>query len=124
MDKGNEGYFGNYGNLSDIQKWDRQNIATMKLQGIFSVSSHNSTTTNYLMADAEEEYLPKPMTITHPTYNLEGNYQVGTLERYEVISNQSPDTSVNGALSFIDGDLWLHVKTYVGIDYRKQTNNW
>ena len=118
-DKGNEG-FGNYGNLSDIQKWDRANIATMKLQRIFSISSHNSTTTNYLMADGEEEYLLKPMTITHPTYELQGNYQVGTLERYEVISNQPPDTTINGATSFIDGDLWLHVKTFAGLDFRKE----
>jgi hypothetical protein len=118
-DKGNEG-FGNYGDLSDIQKWDRQNIATMKLQRIFSVSSYNAITTNYLMADGEEEYLLKPMTITHPTYSLEGNYQVGTLERYEVISNQAPDTTINGAVSFVDGDLWLHVTSFAGLDYRKQ----
>ena len=117
-DKGNEG-FGNYGDLSGIQKWDRQNIATMKLQRIFSVSSYNSTTTNYLMADGEEEYLLKPMTITHPTFELQGNYQNSIIERFEVVSNQAPDTSVNGAISFVEGDLWLHVLTFAGTDYRK-----
>jgi hypothetical protein len=117
-DKGNEG-FGNYGNLSDQQKWDRQNIATMKLQRIFSISSHNATTTNYLMADGEEEYLLKPMTITHPTYNIQGDYQNSPIERFEVISDVAPNTTTNGATSFVEGDLWLHVLTYVGTDYRK-----
>jgi hypothetical protein len=117
-DKGNEG-FGNYGELSDIQKWDRQNIATMKLQRIFSVSTYNASTTNYLMADGEEEYLLKPMTILHPTFTFQGDYQNNMLERFEVISNQAPNTTTNGAASFIEGDLWLHVLTYAGSDYRK-----
>jgi len=117
-DKGNEG-FGNYGDLSDIQKWDRTNIASMKLQRIYSVSSHNSTTTNYLMADGEEEYLLKPMTISHPTYVLQGDYQNSMLERFEVISDVAPNTSTNGATSFVDGDLWLHVLTFTGVNYRK-----
>ncbi len=116
--KGNEG-FGNYGSLSDSQKWDRTTIASMKLQRLFSISSPNSITTNYLMADGEEEYLLKPMTINHNTFKLLGNFENNTLEMYEVISNQEPDTSTNGALPFIDGDLWLHVLTYGGTDYRK-----
>jgi hypothetical protein len=41
------------------------------------------------------------------------------LERFEVISNQAPNTTTNGAASFIEGDLWLHVLTYAGSDYRK-----
>jgi hypothetical protein len=114
-DKGNEG-FGNYGGLSDTQKWDRQNIATMKLQRIFSVSSYNASTTNYLMADGEEEYLLKPMTILHPTFTLQGDYQNNMLERFEVISDQAPS---NDATSFVEGDLWLHVLTFAGVNYRK-----
>ncbi len=114
--------FGGYGQISDMQKWDRQNIAVMKLQRIFSVSSYNSTTTNYLMADGEEEYLLKPMTITHPTYNLEGNFET-MLERFEVISDVAPDTSTNGASEYVEGDLWLHVLIFGGTDYRKNPVN-
>jgi hypothetical protein len=116
-DKGNVG-FGNYGTSSDIQKWDRYNIATMKLQRIFSISSHTSSITNYLMADGEEEYLLKPMTIDHPTYAISGNFE-NMLERFEVISNIAPNTGINNAESNVEGDLWLHVLTFNGSDYRK-----
>jgi hypothetical protein len=116
-DKGDTG-FGKYGASSDIQKWDRQNIATMKLQRIYSISSINSATTNYLMADGEEEYLLKPMTIDHPTYAINGNFE-DMLERFEVISNIAPNTGINEATSNVEGDLWLHVLTFNGSDYRK-----
>lgn len=116
-DKLNDG-FGSYGTNSDLQKWDRENIATMKLQRIFSISSYNATTTNYLMADGEEEYLLKPMTITHPTYAVSGNYE-DALERFDIISNIAPDTSTNGAIEFNENELWLHVLTFTGTDYRK-----
>lgn len=116
-DKGDVG-FGKYGTSSDIQKWDRQNIATMKLQRVFSVSSHNTSTTNYLMADGEEEYLLKPMTIDHPTYAISGNFE-NMLEMFKVISNVAPNTAINGATNNVEGDLWLHVLTYSGSDFRK-----
>jgi len=116
-DKKDDG-FGGYGLISDTQKWDRQNIATMKLQRIFSISSHNSTTTNYLMSDGEEEYLLKPMTITHPTISIQGSYE-NMLERIDVISLSPPNTSTNGALEYIEGNIWLHVLSYAGSDFKK-----
>jgi len=116
-DKRDDG-FGGYGPISDLQKWDRTNIASMKLQRIYSISSHNSTTTNYIMADGEEEYLLRPMTISHPTYMIDGNYE-DILERMDVISLTPPDTSPNGALEYIEGNVWLHVLTYGGTDFKK-----
>jgi hypothetical protein len=102
--------------FSDKQGWDRKEIASMKLQRLFSISDKSSTTTNYVMADGEEEYLLKPITITHDTFSFTGN-TTNALERYEVISLSAP-TSTNpdlftysGATDYVEGDLWLHVQS-------------
>jgi hypothetical protein len=111
--------FGSYGDTSDDQSWDKTAIASMPLQRMFSVSGVTETTiydslflrtgrTNYLMPDGEEEYLLMPMTIDHNTFSITGQ-TVDTLERFEVISYYYPDTSPNGALQYIEGDLWLYV---------------
>jgi hypothetical protein len=105
--KGREG-FGLYGTYSDSQTWDRLAIASMKLQRIFSISGVTSTVTNYLMPDGEEEYLLKPMTIDHPTFAFTGGTE-DMLERFEVISYDIPDTSPDGAIDYVEGDLWLYV---------------
>jgi len=116
--KGGTG-FGGYGSLSDDQAWDKTAIASMPLQRIFSVSGVTETTiydslflrtgrTNYLMPDGEEEYLLKPMTIDHSTFSVTGD-TVDMLERFEVVSYYPADTSANGALQYIEGDLWLYV---------------
>jgi hypothetical protein len=105
--KGGTG-FGGYGLTSDKQKWDRTTVASMKLQRLFSISGATNTTTNYLFADGEEEYLLKPITITHPQYSFTGN-TTDMLERFENISLSAPSTSSNDAISYVEGDVWLHV---------------
>jgi hypothetical protein len=107
--KGGTG-FGAYGNGSDLQRWDRTAIASMKLQHLFSISGATNTTTNYLFADGEEEYLLKPMTITHPQYSFTGN-TTDMLERFENISLSAPATGPTLAVGFVEGDVWLHVQS-------------
>ena len=102
--------FGSYSTAEDDQQWDRSSIASMKLQRLFSVSGATSTTTNYLMADGEEEYLLKPMTITHPQYSFTGN-TTDMLERFENISLSAPATGSTLAVGFVEGDIWLHVQS-------------
>lgn len=92
--------------LDDDQLWDRTAIGAQKLQRMISVSGVTNTTTNYLMADGEEEYLIKPMTKTHNTFSFEGNYP-DSLERFEAIRLTTPTS----ATEFVEGDLWLHVLT-------------
>ena len=99
--------FGLYSSASDTQSWDRSKIAAMKLQRIFSINDVSSTTTNYLMADGEEEYLLKPITIIHNTFAITGGTE-DMLERFEVI-DYSPPPDLNNTVGFIEGDLWLHV---------------
>ena len=103
--------FGSYiPNLSDRQKWDKNptdGVAQMRLQRLFSVSgttTYDLDNTNYVMADGEEEYLLKPMTITHPVYWFTGDYE-DSLERFEEISYSAPSSTD----TYIDGDLWLQV---------------
>ena len=103
-DKGGNG-FGPYGNNSDQQRWDRTAIASMKLQRIFSISNVNNSSTNYNMFDGEEEYLLRPMTITHNMFSTQGNYE-DMLERFENISLLAPSGVATG---FTEGDMWLHV---------------
>jgi hypothetical protein len=92
--------------LDDDQLWDRTAIGAQKLQRMVSVSGVTNTTTNYLMADGEEEYLIKPMTKTHNTFSFVGNYP-DSLERFEAIRLTAPTS----ATEFVEGDLWLHVLT-------------
>ena len=117
-DKGGTG-FGGYGPISDDQAWDKTAIASMPLQRMFSISGVTETTiydslflrigrTNYLMPDGEEEYLLMPMTIDHSTFSVTGS-TVDILERFEIISYYPADESPNGALQYIEGDLWLYV---------------
>ena len=103
-DKG-DGGFGPYGSTSDIQKWDRNAIASMPLQRIFSISGTTEDKTNYLMKDGLQEFLLKPMTINHPTFSYVGGTE-DMLERFDVISYDAPLTYDP---SFIEGDLWLEV---------------
>jgi hypothetical protein len=105
--KGGTG-FGPYDTYSDNQTWDRSAIASMKLQRLFSISGVTATSTNYLMPDGEEEYLLMPMTIDHNTFFVTGSTE-DMLERFDVISYDTPDTSVNGAIDYIEGNLWLYV---------------
>jgi len=100
--------FGRYGDYSDSQTWDKSAVASMKFQRLFSISGVTATSTNYLMPDGEEEYLLKPMTITHNTFAFTGDTE-DMLERFEVISYETPNISENGALEYIEGDLWLYV---------------
>lgn len=100
-DKGATGF-----GADDDQFWDRTLIGSQKLQRMVSVSGTTSTTTNYLMADGEEEYLIKPMTKTHNTFSFVGNYP-DSLERFEAIRLSAPTS----ATEFVEGDLWLHVLT-------------
>jgi hypothetical protein len=103
--------FGSYnGNYSDQQHWDRTTIASKKLQRLFSVSNSTSTTTNYLFSDGEEEYLLKPMTITHPQYSFTGD-TTDMLERFENISLYAPPTGSTLAVNYVEGDIWLHVQS-------------
>lgn len=118
-DKKGEG-FGTVGGTSDDQSWDKSEIAHMKLQRLFSVSGATdydlgtSTTdghSNYLMANGEEEYLLRPMTIEHDVFWFYGSYE-DALERFEAISySQPPDITQNGAQNngYIEGELWLEV---------------
>lgn len=108
--------FGNYGSTSDDQTWDRNAIASMPLQRIFSISGATSTQTNYVMPDGEEEYVLKPMTMTHDTFSVTGNTS-DSLERFEVISLWPPDTTEGGAIQYVEGDLWLYVVTYDPNEY-------
>ena len=96
--------FGEYSNLANLQQWDRTAIASMKLQRIKSINNVNSMTTNYIFNGNNEEFLLKPMTITHNTFYFSGNTE-DSLERFEVVSYNIP-TNTN---SFIEGDLWLRV---------------
>ena len=118
--KGGTG-FGPYSDAtSDKQKWDRNptTIATEKLQRMFSIGVESGTTTNYLMADGEEEYLLKPMTITHAGFSVTGNTE-DMLERFENISCNTgmtgctlvslPNTTAGAAVNNVEGDLWLVV---------------
>jgi len=101
---------------ADLQQFDRNNIATQKLQRMVSIGSSTSTTTNYLMADGEEEYLIKPMTKDHATYFFEGNY-TDMLERFEIITlagGSTPDPVI-----YVEGDLWLEVLTHGPTGFRK-----
>jgi hypothetical protein len=83
----------------------------MKLQRMFSISGATATSTNYLMGDGEEEYLLKPMTITHPQYSFTGN-TTDMLERFENISLSAPSTTANAAqYTNVEGDIWLHVQS-------------
>ncbi len=108
--KGGEG-FGPYNSSSDDQFWDKSKIASMKLQRIYSISNTSGTTTNYLFADGEEEYLLKPMTISHPQYSFTGN-TTDMFERFENISLSAPDTTANAAqYTNVEGDIWLHVQS-------------
>jgi hypothetical protein len=102
-DRRGEG-FGGGGSSAYKQRWDRNRIATQKLQRIFSVSSVNNTTTNYLFPDGEEEYILKPMTKTHPTFSWLGDY-TDMIERFDEVSTNPP---VNPQ-RYIEGDLWLQV---------------
>ena len=103
--------FGSYGAAEDDQQWDRTSIASMKLQRMFSISGATATSTNYLMGDGEEEYLLKPMTITHPQYSFTGN-TTDMLERFENISLSAPSTTANDAqYTNVEGDIWLHVQS-------------
>ena len=103
--------FGSYGAAEDDQQWDRTSIASMKLQRMFSISGATATSTNYLMGDGEEEYLLKPMTITHPQYSFTGN-TTDSLERFENISLSAPSTTANAAqYTNVEGDIWLHVQS-------------
>jgi len=113
-DKRGEG-FGEYGNDSDKQSWNKTKIASMKLQRLFSINDEympgTGYTTNYNFADGEEEYLLKPMTITHPQYSFTGN-TTDMLERFENISLLAPDTTPNAAqYTNVEGDIWLHVQS-------------
>jgi hypothetical protein len=118
-DKGGEG-FGPYTTSDDNQHWDRTRIASMKLQRLFSISDATKPstgyTTNYVMADGEEEYLLKPITINHETFAFTGN-TTDSLERYEEIKDFPPTGTTQGqfgyyiAEDYVEGDLWLHVQS-------------
>ena len=103
--------FGPTGTNQTTQEWDKTNIATMKLQRIFSIENYGDTTTNYVFDDGEEEYLLRPMTKDHETFVFE-NVNISdnlVLERFEVISSYAPDVSAYGASAYTEGNLWLHV---------------
>jgi hypothetical protein len=101
--------FGPYGTNSDTQKWDRSNIANMQMQRIFSINNVTATTTNYVMNDGEEEYLVRPMTITHNTISIDGDYD-DIIERFDYISTLPPDNiNVGGASGFTENEIWLKV---------------
>lgn len=116
-----EGFgFGRFGSRSDDQGWDKTKIVSMPLQRIFSVSGVTETKifdpvynrmgrTNYLMADGEEEYILKPMTMSHRTFSFNGDTE-DSLERFDVITIEpyAPDDYPN-ATRFVEGDLWLQV---------------
>jgi hypothetical protein len=103
-DKYGEGF-----GLNDFQAFKRNAIAVRPLQRMLSLSGSTATTTNYLMADGEEEYIMKPMTKTHATFNYVGNFP-DMLERFEVITLSGSATP--NATLYVEGDLWLEVETY------------
>ena len=109
-DKRGTGFGGYTSGVEDDQHWDRTAIASMKLQRLFSISGATNTTTNYLMSDGEEEYLLKPMTITHPQYSFTGD-TTDMLERFENISLSAPPTGSSLAVNYVEGDVWLHVQS-------------
>ena len=93
--------------ISDNQKWDRNRVGTGKLQRMVSIGNVGSTTTNYLMADGEEEFILKPMTKDHPLFSWDGNY-TDMIERFDIIT----ETGITlNAVDFVEGDLWLEVLT-------------
>jgi hypothetical protein len=114
--------FGSFdSNFQDDQQWDKTSIASMKLQRLFSIGSTTMPTTgyttNYVMADGEEEYLLKPITKTHNGHFFDGNY-VDMLERFENITcgNSAcggpisiPPIGNDLAQGFVEGDIWLVV---------------
>jgi len=115
-DKQGEG-FGQYGVNSDTQKWDRTNIAIMPLQRMYSINNINDTTTNYLMNDDEEEYLLRPMTITHPTTLVTGNFAVDDIiERFDNISTLPPNTTEGAASGYTENEIWLKVTSGTTLD--------
>lgn len=122
-DKGGIG-FGPYNENSDKQKWDRSVIASMKIQRIFSINNYISTETNYIKTDGDEKYLLMPMTINHPTYTFNGNYE-DTLERFTEITGYPPNSN-----RYNEQDLWLYVVSgttddpLIGIIYVFVNNMW
>lgn len=106
-DKKGEG-FGLYGTGSDRQSWDRYHIASMPLQRIFSINDVTSNVSNYVMKDGEEEYLLRPMTITHNNIFIEGDYE-GIIERFNYISYSAPNTGSGMASGYTEAEVWLHV---------------
>ena len=105
--------FGSFNtNSQDDQTWDKTVIAVEPLQRLHSISGmansgifSTGNTTNYVMADGEEEYLLKPITKNHPGYFFDGNY-TDMLERFENISYSAP---IGPAVGFVEGDVWLQV---------------
>jgi len=105
--------FGSFdSNLLDDQQWDKTVIAVQPLQRLHSISGmitsgkfSTENTTNYVMADGEEEYLLKPITKDHPGYVFDGDY-ADMLERFENISFSAPSGS---AVGYVEGDVWLQV---------------
>ena len=96
----------------DDQQWDKTVIAVEPLQRLHSISGmansgifSTGNTTNYVMADGEEEYLLKPITKTHDGHVFDGDY-TDMLERFENISYFAPSGSSVGN---VEGDIWLHV---------------
>jgi len=105
--------FGSFdSNWLDDQQWDKTVIAVQPLQRLHSISGmitsgkfSTENTTNYVMADGEEEYLLKPITKDHPGYVFDGDY-ADMLERFENISYSAPSGS---AVGYVEGDVWLQV---------------
>lgn len=109
-DKQGEG-FGPSGSLSDQQSFTKNpdTIASMKLQRMFSINNETGTTTNYVMADGEEEYMLKPMTKDHDTFKWQGNYG-SSIERFEYTEyNVTPNLTPGAASGNTEGDLWLNI---------------
>jgi len=103
--------FGASGGLSDQQTFlkNPSTIASMKLQRIFSIGSETGTTTNYVMADGEEEYMLKPITKDHDTFKWPGNYG-SSIERFEYIKySGTPNLYFGAASGETEGDLWLNI---------------
>ena len=102
--------------INDLQSFKRNSIAVRPLQRMLSLSGATATTTNYLMADGEEEYIMKPMTKTHGIFSYTGNFP-DMLERFEVITLSGSATP--NATLYVEGDLWLEVITYGASGFRK-----
>ena len=111
-DKKGTGFGGYTNGVEDDQSWDKTSIASMKLQRLFSISGTTMPTTgyttNYVMADGEEEYLLRPITKTHNGHSFDGDY-ADMLERFENISLFAPPTGATLAVNYVEGDIWLHV---------------